>query len=102
MDKDLQKPAIDEVTTVGVGHFGVGVDYNSETPLFRVEAGHPMSHAVEQATVLICAVHKLSDLAMGEVEEGPTLLTAIHYLSGMAKALAQDVNHGVMIRSVAE
>lgn len=45
----------------------------------------------------MCAVHKISDLAMAEPDHLPTLLTAVHYLSCMAKALARDVNHGLMV-----
>lgn len=47
--------------------------------------------------MLMCAVHKISDLAMAEPDHLPTLLTAVHYLSCMAKALARDVNHGLMV-----
>ena len=81
---------------------GEGAEVSLQDPLFRVVAGHPLDHAVEQATVLMCAVHKISDLAMVETDHLPTLLTAVHYLSGMAKALAQDVNHGLTVRLPAE
>lgn len=97
MDKELQIPRIKKLATTGVGHFGEGAEVGVRDPLFRVVAGHPLDHAVEQATVLMCAVHKISDLAMVETDHLPTLLTAVHYLSGMAKALAQDVNHGLMV-----
>ena len=76
---------------------GEAGEEGGQDPLFRVVAGHSMEHAVEQATVLMCAVNKISDLAMAETDHLPTLLTAVHYLSGMAKALAQDVNHGLMV-----
>ncbi|MGG5288903.1 DUF3077 domain-containing protein [Pseudomonas shirazensis] len=90
----------DKVKTVGVGQFGESVDLDLEKPLFRVQAGHPLTHALEQATVLMCTVHKLTDLALADQQEVPTLLTALHYLSGMAKALAQDVNHGLMVHTL--
>ncbi|WJO24168.1 DUF3077 domain-containing protein [Pseudomonas soli] len=102
MDKELQIPRIKKLATTGVGHFGEGAQVGVQDPLFRVVAGHPLEHAVEQATVLMCAVHKISDLAMVETDHLPTLLTAVHYLSGMAKALAQDVNHGLTVRLPAE
>ncbi|MFT0866340.1 DUF3077 domain-containing protein [Pseudomonas sp. CAM1A] len=102
MDKELQTPRIKKLATTGVGHFGEGAEVGVQDPLFRVVAGHPLDHAVEQATVLMCAVHKISDLAMVETDHLPTLLTAVHYLSGMAKALAQDVNHGLMVGRGAE
>ncbi|WP_258197401.1 hypothetical protein [Pseudomonas plecoglossicida] len=37
---------------------------------------------------------------MADQQEVPTLLTALHYLSGMTKALAQDVNHGLMVHTL--
>ncbi|WP_408980287.1 DUF3077 domain-containing protein, partial [Pseudomonas sp. FW305-113] len=43
-----------------------------QDPLFRVVAGHPLDHAVEQATVLMCAVHKISYLARVETDQLPT------------------------------
>ncbi|MBC3435753.1 DUF3077 domain-containing protein [Pseudomonas sp. BW16M2] len=97
MDMELQIPRIKTLATTGVGHFGEGAEVGAQDPLFRVVAGHPLDHAVEQATVLMCAVHKISDLAMTETDHLPTLLTAVHYLGGMAKVLAQDVIHGLMV-----
>lgn len=102
MDKELQTPSSRQLTTCGIGHFGEGGDIGMEEPLFRVVAGHSLDHAVEQATVVMCAVHKLTDMAMMETDQLPTLLTAMHYLSGMAKALAQDVNHGLTLRMPGE
>ncbi|MDF0732666.1 DUF3077 domain-containing protein [Pseudomonas entomophila] len=100
MDKDSQTPTIPELTTLGVGCFGGNDRAGLENPLFRVVKGHPLPHAVEQATVLMCTVHSLCDLALDEVDEVPTLLTAVRYLSGMAKALAQDMNQGLMIHTM--
>ncbi|MCU7278723.1 DUF3077 domain-containing protein [Pseudomonas peradeniyensis] len=110
MDKELQTPRTRKLATTGVGHFGEAGEQGGQDPLFRVVAGHSMDHAVVQATVLMCAVYKISDLAMAETETEtetetdhlPTLLTAVHYLSGMAKALARDVNHGLMVGRRAE
>jgi hypothetical protein len=102
MEKDLHTPRVRQLTTSGIGHFGEGGDVGAHDPLFRVVAGHSLEHAVEQATVLMCAVHKITDMAMVETDQLPTLLTAMHYLSGMAKALAQDVNHGLMVGRRAE
>ncbi|MGE6823856.1 DUF3077 domain-containing protein [Pseudomonas soli] len=102
MEKELQTLPIRKLTTAAVGHFGEAGEEGGQDPLFRVVAGHSMDHAVEQATVLMCAVHKISDLAMTEADHLPTLLTAVHFLSGMAKALAQDVNHGLMVGRRAE
>lgn len=102
MDKELQTARIRKLATTGVGHFGETGEEGGQDPLFRVVAGHSMDHAVEQATVLMCAVHKISDLSMAESGHLPTLLTTVHYLSGMAKALTQDVNHGLMVGRGAE
>ncbi len=41
-----------------------------------------------------------TDLDLADQQEVPTLLTALHYLSGMTKALAQDVNHGLMVHTL--
>ncbi|MCX5511097.1 DUF3077 domain-containing protein [Pseudomonas sp. BJa3] len=49
-----------------------------QDPLFRVVAGHPVDHAMEQATVLMRAVHKISGLAMMKIDHLPTLLAAVH------------------------
>lgn len=102
MQTELQKARSKAFATTGVGHFGEGVDAGAGQPLFRVIAGHPLNHAIEQATVLMCTVHKVCDLALQNQEHLPTLLTAVHYLSGMAKALAQDVNHALVVRSLDE
>lgn len=102
MEKDLQTLRIRKLATTGVGHFGEAGEEGRQDPRFRVVVGHSMDHAVEQATVLMCAVHKISDLAMTEADHLPKLLTAVHYFSGMAKALAQDVNHGLMVGRRAE
>ncbi|MEB5933518.1 DUF3077 domain-containing protein [Pseudomonas mosselii] len=102
MDKELQTPRTRKLATTGVGHFGEAGEEGGQDPLFRVVAGHSMDHAAVQATVLMCAVYKISDLAETETDHLPTLLTAVHYLSGMAKALARDVNHGLMVGRRAE
>lgn len=102
MHKELQKTRSKALATTGVGHFGEGVDAQADNPLFRVVAGHSLNHAIEQATVLMCTVHKVCDLALQDPQQVPTLLTAAHYLSGMAKALAQDVNHALMVRALDE
>ena len=83
MDTELQTPRIRKLATTGAGHFGEAGEEGAQNPLFPVVACHSMDHAVEQATVLMCAVHKISDLAMVETDHLPTLLTAVHYLRGI-------------------
>ncbi|WP_414155685.1 DUF3077 domain-containing protein [Pseudomonas sp. BNK-43-a] len=96
MSKDFETSSNPPIETVGIGAFGPGGTANTTKPLFRVVAGHSMSHALEQSTLLLSCVDQLTDLAMVEVDEAGTLLCAAHYLSGMAKALVQDVSHGLM------
>lgn len=96
---EKETPPIPVITTIGVGAFG-STDYpGTVRPLFRVVEGHSLPHTLEQATLLMCAVHSLCDLALDEVDDSPTLLTAVRYLSGMAKALAQDVNQALIAHS---
>ncbi|MGE7989690.1 DUF3077 domain-containing protein [Pseudomonas sp. NPDC089554] len=99
---DKETPLIPAITTTGVGAFGGTDRPGTAHPLFRVVEGHSLHYALEQATLLMCAVHSLCDLALDEVDDSPTLLTAVRYLSGMAKALTQDVNHGLMIQAPRE
>jgi len=95
MDKNFEPLDTGQLTTVGIGHFGEGAEAGQESPPFRVVAGRSLEHAIVQATVLMCAVHKTATWRF----QTPTLLTAMYYLSGMAKALVQDVSHGVMVQS---
>ncbi len=96
MSKDSDASDNPQIETTGIGAFGPGGVANITEPLFRVVAGHSMNHALEQSTLLLSCVDQLTDLAMVEVDEAGTLLCAAHYLSGMAKALVQDVSHGLM------
>ncbi|PNA00001.1 hypothetical protein C1X76_16435, partial [Pseudomonas sp. FW305-127] len=74
---------------------GEGAEVGVQDPLFRVVAGHPLDHAVEQATVLMCAVHKISYLARVETDQLPTLLTAVQYLIGLGCESWADVWAGL-------
>jgi len=96
MSKDSETSTNPPIETIGIGAFGPSGVANLSEPLFRVVAGHSMNHALEQSTLLLSCVDQLTDLAMVEVDEAGTLLCAAHYLSGMAKALVQDVCHGLM------
>ncbi|HEK1685310.1 TPA: DUF3077 domain-containing protein [Pseudomonas putida] len=100
MSKDSDASDNPQIETTGIGAFGPGGVANTTEPLFRVVAGHSMNHALEQSTLLLSCVDQLTDLAMVEVDEAGTLLCAAHYLSGMAKALVQDVSHGLMQQAV--
>ncbi|MBA1203672.1 DUF3077 domain-containing protein [Pseudomonas capeferrum] len=83
-----------DVQTSGVGTFGEGVEGKITDRLFKVTPGHDAEYALEQATVLMSCVYKIT-LAAGR-ERGDELVWAAHCLSGMAKALVEDVAHGMM------
>ncbi|MDD2048929.1 DUF3077 domain-containing protein [Pseudomonas putida] len=60
--------------------------------LFRVNPGISSEHALNQASMLMACVNKLT--LMGETEEDATLVWAAHFLGEMAKAIIDDVNLG--------
>lgn len=80
--------------TVGVGTFGEGEGRVSADRLFRVEPGHNAAFVLEQATLLMSCAHKLT-LQAG-IEQDATSAWAAHYLVGMAKALVEDLAHGMV------
>ncbi|MDD1016496.1 DUF3077 domain-containing protein [Pseudomonas rubra] len=91
MDEDLN-PAT-TAKTAGIAAFGEGESGRSTHRLFRVEPGHSAVFALEQSAVLMGCVHRLT-LQAG-IEQDAALVWAAHYLSGMAKALVEDVAHGM-------
>ncbi|WP_422422815.1 DUF3077 domain-containing protein [Pseudomonas sp. GZD-222] len=82
--------------TTGVGVFGEGASGNAAEQLFRVEPGHSAEFVLEQATLLMSCVNKLTQHMLFEQDE--SMICAAHYLSGMAKALVQDLAHGMMVK----
>lgn len=62
--------------------------------LFRINPGIPSEHTLEQASLLMACVNKLTSL--GATEEDPTRVWAAHLLGEMAKAIVDDVNLGMM------
>lgn len=91
MDEDLN--AANTYKTAGIAAFGEGESGHSTQRLFRVEPGHSAGFALEQSSLLMGCVHQLT-LQAG-IEHDPKLVWAAHYLSGMAKALVEDVAHGM-------
>ncbi|MCP6698091.1 DUF3077 domain-containing protein [Pseudomonas donghuensis] len=91
MDEDLNPATTSK--TAGIASFGNGESGHSTQRLFRVEPGHSAAFALEQSAVLMGCVHRLT-LQAG-IEHDATLVWAAHYLSGMAKALVEDVAHGM-------
>lgn len=91
MDEDSRMGRISELRTLGVGTFSEG----EGGELFRVEPGHSAAFVLEQATLLMSCAQKLSLEA--SVEQDFNAAWAAHYLTGMAKALVQDLAHGLMV-----
>ncbi|MEG0859615.1 MAG: DUF3077 domain-containing protein [Pseudomonas sp.] len=82
------------IKTCGLGSFGEGIGGRIEDRLFRITAGHDAQYALEQSSMLMSCVYKLT-LQAG-LDQDDTLAWAAHYLSGMAKALVEDVAHVMM------
>ena len=80
--------------TTGIGTFGEGIGGRPADRLFKVTPGHDAEFALGQASVLMDCVYKMT-LEAG-VERNDILVWGAHYLSGMAKALVEDVTHGMI------
>ncbi|BBH44208.1 DUF3077 domain-containing protein [Pseudomonas sp. KU43P] len=91
------------------GHFQVntvgGVTFSKHNslnqPLFKVCPGVSGEEALEQASVLMNCVNKLTQLA-GVSEDNDALVWAAHYLGEQAKALVDDVTTGIQIAEGAQ
>lgn len=79
--------------TCGIGSFGEGIGGRIEDRLFRTTAGHDAQYALEQSSILMSCVYKIT-LQAG-LDQDDTLAWAAHYLSGMAKALVEDVAYAM-------
>ncbi|MEG0968894.1 MAG: DUF3077 domain-containing protein [Pseudomonas sp.] len=82
-----------EHKTVGVGTFAEGEGGVGAERLFRVEPGHGAAFVLEQVSVMMGCAHHLT-LQAGLEHDG-TSAWAAHYLVGMAKALVEDLAHGI-------
>ena len=85
---------LEELKTSGIGTFGEGVSGKIADRLFKVTPGHDAEYALEQASVLLDCVYKMT-LDAG-VDGNGQMVWGAHFLSGMAKALVEDVAHGMM------
>ncbi len=94
MSNDSANTPQKHLKTCGVGTFGEGIGGRIADRLFKVTPGHDAEYALEQASVLMSCVYKIT-LEAG-IERDDNLVWAAHYLSGMAKALVEDVAHGMM------
>ena len=74
--------------------FGEGVGGKIADRLLKVTPRHNAEYALEQASVLLDCVYKMT-LDAG-VDGSGKMVWRTHYLSGMAKALVEDIAHGMM------
>ena len=91
MSQGPKKTDINEVTTPGIASFGEGE--SSPARLFRVMPDIPIAYALEQASVFMGCVHRMT--FVGVMEKDDTLVWAAHVLSGMAHSLVEDVGLAV-------
>ena len=94
--KDVKKDNTKTVTkTCGIGSFGEGPEGKTGPRLFRVQAGHDGDYAIEQAMLMVNCVYKLTYEA--SIEPSEMHIYAAHCISGMAKALIEDIAHGMLV-----
>ncbi|NIF27122.1 DUF3077 domain-containing protein [Pantoea sp. Tr-811] len=79
-------------TTVGKTKFYQGEKQTH--PLFCIEPGISCQHAREQASELMGYVRDMT--ISGLMDEKPELIWVSHYRSGLAKALMDDAELGMM------
>ena len=91
MSKDSDITRVTDIKTPGLASCGEGE--NSPTRLFRVMTGVPIDYALEQASVLMNCVHRLT--FVGVMEKDDTLVWAAHVLAGQSRALVEDVRLGI-------
>ena len=65
-------------------------------PLFRINPGISCDEALEQASLLMDCVNKLT-LLSGMDNDNDAMVWASHYLSEMAKAIIDDVTSGLQL-----
>lgn len=94
--KDVKKDRTKTVPkTRGIGSFGEGQEGKTAHRLFRVQEGHDGDYAIEQAMLMVNCVYKLTYEA--SVEPSEMHIYAAHCVSGMAKALIEDIAHGMLV-----
>ncbi|VVQ02116.1 hypothetical protein PS910_03910 [Pseudomonas fluorescens] len=91
MSKDSKIEHINDIKTPGIASCGEGE--GSPTRLFRVMTGVPIDYALEQASVLMNCVHRMT--FVGVMEKDDTLVWAAHVLAGQSRALIEDVRLGI-------
>ncbi|WP_028944628.1 DUF3077 domain-containing protein [Pseudomonas vranovensis] len=88
-----------QVNTAGGATFSKHNSLNQ--PFFQVCPGISGEEALEQASVLMDCVNKLTQLA-GMSDDNESLVWAAHYLGEQAKALIDDVATGIQIAESGE
>ena len=91
MSKDSDTTRVTDIKTPGLASCGEGE--HSPARLFRVMTGVPIDYALEQASVLMNCVHRLT--FVGVMEKDDTLVWAAHVLAGQSRALVEDVRLGI-------
>lgn len=91
MSNDSDIKQITDIKTPGIASCGEGE--NSPTRLFRVMTGVPIDYALEQASVLMNCVHRMT--FFGVMEKDDTLVWGAHVLAGLSRALTEDVRLGI-------
>ena len=81
------------INTVGSATFAKCNAQNQ--PLFRINAGISCEEALEQASLLMDCVNKLTLLS--GMENDNAVVWASHYLGEMAKAIIDDVTSGLQM-----
>lgn len=89
MSNDVKDGSLAGPQSIGVGTFGEGVEESIGHRLFRVVPGHDLDFVLEQSSLIMGCVYKLTREA--SLAPDDTLVLAAHYLSGMAKALIEDI-----------
>ncbi|HKS12568.1 MAG TPA: DUF3077 domain-containing protein [Pseudomonas sp.] len=95
MSSDTDNNSVMSIKTPDLASCGEGE--NTPTRLFRVMTGIPIDYAIEQSSVLMNCVHRLT--FVGVMEKDDTLVWAAHLLSGLSRALVDDVGHGIAYRA---
>ncbi|MDZ5601811.1 DUF3077 domain-containing protein [Pseudomonas sp. RP23018S] len=85
--------------SIGSATFGEGAKGLSTHRLFKVQPGHDHQYLLEQTSILMNCVYRLTLEA--SLERNDALIVAAHHLSGMAKALIEDIAMAQMLAPTA-
>ena len=95
MTKGINRPNASLFISAWQDHaFGEGVGGKIADRLLKVTPGHNAKYALKQASVLFDCVYKMT-LDAG-VDGNGKMVWGAHHSIGMAKALVEDIAHGMM------